>query len=443
MSKVKKRKRYFENQIADFMQSSILPGSRVLFVGCRDPHTLECLQPSYGVALVDESIDLEEARQKCPHLVFHQGRLNSSTSEQRFDYIILDDYLTYEDNLHEILAKLPEMLEPDGKVFIMAINPVLLIRLRIARLLRLSTPEIERNILALDDLENLASIFGYEILDSGYRFAIPFRLFGIGSALNGLLHRLPLLRRLCFGLFLVLRPMPSYPNRKRLSCSVVVPCYNEEDNVGECIKRIPDFGLWREIIVVNDGSRDHTEEVVRELMVGRDDIRFITYEKNGGKGYAVNEGWKIATGDVMMMLDCDMTTPPEELPIFHDAIERGAEFVNGTRIIYPREKRAIPSLNRLGVTFFALLISWIMQRRITDPFCGTKVFLRKYRQHFEIKEFLWGDWDLFFTAARFRMKMVEMPVHYKARKAGETKMKPFKHGVRLLKAAMKGLKVVQ
>jgi glycosyltransferase involved in cell wall biosynthesis len=182
---------------------------------------------------------------------------------------------------------------------------------------------------------------------------------------------------------------------------------------------------------------------VRELMADRKDITLITYEKNRGKGYAVNEGWKVAKGDVMMMLDCDATTPPEELAIFHNVMERGAEFINGTRIVYPRERHSIPPLNRIGVTFFASLLSWIMQRRITDPFCGTKVFLRKYWEHFEIKEFLWGDWDLFFTAARFRMKMVELPVHYKTRKAGVSKMRPFRHGLKLLRAAMAGLRSIK
>ena len=144
-----------------------------------------------------------------------------------------------------------------------------------------------------------------------------------------------------------------------------------------------------------------------------------------------------------MMLDCDCTTPPEELTLFHDAMENGAEFINGTRIIYPRERNSIPFLNRLGVSFFAILIRWIIQKRITDTFCGTKVFLRKYRSCFKINEYLWGDWDLFFSAARYRMKMFELPVHYKARKHGETKMKPIKHGSILLLKSLQGLKVVK
>jgi hypothetical protein len=124
-------------------------------------------------------------------------------------------------------------------------------------------------------------------------------------------------------------------------------------------------------------------------------------------------------------------------------MEDGAEFISGTRVVYPREKNSIPFLNRIGVVFFANLISWITGRRISDTFCGTKVFLKKHWHCFDIKEFLWGDWDLFFTAARLRMKMVEFPVHYKARKAGVSKMKPLRHGWALLKASLKGLKMVK
>jgi len=233
-----------------------------------------------------------------------------------------------------------------------------------------------------------------------------------------------------------------------IALSIVIPAYNEAAFIGTLLERIAAVDLAaldvsREIIVVDDGSRDRTADVVREVMNGRDDIKLISYQPNRGKGFAVSEGWKAAKGDVLMMLDCDATTPPEELPVFHDAMERGAEFINGTRVVYPREKDSIPPLNRLGVTFFASLLSGIMGRRISDPFCGTKVFLKKYFEHFTIDELLWGDWDLFFTAARFRMKMVELPVHYKTRKAGESKMQPVRHGLKLLKASLKGLTIVK
>jgi len=435
---IAERPRYFSRQIAAFLGSVVPAGSRVLLAGCREPGIVESLRGVEGIALVAPGGGLPFDPSKAPGWSVEAADLKAYVPKAKFDYVILDDYLTYEDRLHEVLAHVGELLAPEGKAIVLAVNPSMLWGLRVARWLGLSTPSIERNILALEDLTNLAGISGFELIDSGFRFAVPW-----SQTLNAVVPRLPVLERFCFGQYMVVRPGQAQAHRTPMSCSVVVPCFNEEGNVRECIERIPNFGTWREIIVVDDGSSDRTAAIVREVMKGRDDIRLISYSPNRGKGYAVSEGWKAAKGDVLMMLDCDATTPPEELPIFHDAMERGAEFINGTRVVYPREKDSIPPLNRLGVTFFASLLSWIMARRISDPFCGTKVFLRKYWQHFEMTEFLWGDWDLFFTAARFRMKMVELPVHYKTRKAGESKMQPIRHGLKLLKASLRGLKVVR
>lgn len=434
---------YFRNHITEFLKSSILPGARVLVVGCPDIEFLESLKPSFGVGLLQNEQNPRKTHVYNMQLIIESTDFKSFSSDTPFDYIIFNDYLTYEDDLHRVFLKMHDLINLDTKIFVLGVNPNMFLALRLAKALGLYIPKIERNILKLEDIKNLASLFGYKKLDEGYRFFLPFHLWGIGPLVNSIAARLPVLKQISFGHYLVLRQSRSPFHLHDLSCSVVVPCYNEEDNVRECIERIPNFGLWREIIVVSDGSKDRTAEIVMKLIENRQDLKLINYEKNRGKGYAMKEGWKHSKGDVLMMLDCDMTTPPEELPLFYDAIKMGAEFVNGTRIVYPREKKSIPGMNRLGVTFFAALISWITQRRITDTFCGTKVFLRKYWQHFTIEEFLWGDWDLFFMAARFRTEMVEVPVHYKTRKAGEAKMRPFKHGVKLLKAATKGLWVIK
>lgn len=440
----KENRSYFQAHIFEFLKSSILPESRILVIGCPSIEVLESLKPSYGIGLVQGNQSLYENETNNNQIKLENVNFKFFQTDKIFDYVIFNDYLTYEDDLHQVFLKMHEIVNPDTKIFIIGVNPNMFLALRIAKALGLHIPKIERNILKLKDIENLASLFGYKKLDSGYRFFIPFSFGGmIFHLMNNILARIPLIRHLSFGHFVVLQQSRHPLSFKDLSCSVVVPCYNEEENVRECIERIPDFGLWREIIVVDDGSQDNTAKIVSGLMKGREDIRLISYEKNQGKGYAMKEGWQNSKGNVLMMLDCDMTTPPEELPLFYDAIKMGAEFVNGTRIVYPRERKSIPIVNRIGVAFFAALMSWVIQRRITDTFCGTKVFLRKYWEHFAIEEFLWGDWDLFFMAARFRTKMGEVPVHYRTRKAGESKMRPFKHGISLLKYAMKGLWVVK
>lgn len=435
---------FFRKHIIEFLKNSIIEDKRVLIVGGNIGEDVVHFKPSYAVVLFNSRDDTANpSLQNTKNVTYFKDSLLNFKTDDIFDYIIFHESLIYEEDLYNIFDKLKKLMHRDTKIFVLQINPFLLSLLKLLHRLGLVTPKLERNMLVLGDLENLINIFGFDIVDKGYRFAIPFKMLGLGNMLNSILPRIRLLRHLCFGQYIVFRLHPLEDKKQRLSCSVVVPCHNEEGNIKECIFRIPDFGLWREIVVVNDGSTDRTEEIVREIMKNRNDVKLISYDRNRGKGYAVNKGWQESGGDVFMMLDSDCTTPPEELILFHDAMENGAEFINGTRVIYPRERHSIPFLNRLGVTFFACLISWIIQKRITDTFCGTKVFLKKYWKCFDIKEFLWGDWDLFFTAARYRMKMLELPVHYKTRVHGKTKMKPIKHGLVLLFKSIAGLKIIK
>ncbi|MDD5556359.1 MAG: glycosyltransferase family 2 protein [bacterium] len=435
-------RRFFKAEIMEFLRNSIIPHRKVLLMGGVDADLLEAVRPSRGFQVCSEDADIDALKREHPDFVFAPG-IGGQIAGQRFEYIILDDYLHYENRLDALFKVLKELMSRETKVFIMCVNPLAIFTLIVASKLGLPVPRLNRNILRLGDIENLARIFNYEVLDKGFRFICPFRLCGLGEWMNRVIPRIAIIRRLCFGQFLVLRMMPPPPDAQRLSCSVVIPCYNEEGNIAECLERIPAFGTSLEIIVVDDGSRDNTKSVVEEVMKRKENVRLISYARNRGKGYAINEGWKGARGDVLMMLDCDMTTPPEELPNFHYVMECGAEFINGSRIVYPREKHSLGRINRIGITLFALLIRWITQRRITDTFCGTKVLLKRHWEVYIIKEFLWGDWDLFFAAARYRMKMVEFPVHYRTRKAGEAKMRPFRHGFKLLIHSLKGLRMIR
>ncbi len=435
---------FFRKTILDFLQHSIIKGKKLLIIGGNIGEEVIRLKPAFSVELFDLKGEAEVLpTSRNPNIIFREGSIGNFQTQELFDYIIFYSNLNYEDDLYYIFARLKKIMHRDSKVFIIEINPFILFILKFLKNFGFVSAKLETNMLSLDQLENLINIFGFDILDRGYRFAIPFNCLGIGSIVNAVLPRIKGLRNFCFGQYIAFRLHPLESAPQHLSCSIVVPCYNEESNLEYCISRIPKFGLWREIIIVNDGSTDKTEEIAHSLIKDRKDIRLISYAKNQGKGYAVKNAWQQAKGDVLMMLDCDYTTPPEELVLFHDAMEKGAEFINGTRIVYPREKNSIPRLNRMGVYLFAKFISWITQKRISDTFCGTKVLLRKHLKCFDIEEFLWGDWDLFFAAARYRMKMSELPVHYKARRHGKTKMKPIKHGIILFFKAFEGLKIIK
>jgi len=230
-------------------------------------------------------------------------------------------------------------------------------------------------------------------------------------------------------------------SKEPLSCSVIIPCFNEAENIRECIERIPAMGHFTEIIVVNDGSVDGTSQIVREMQSGCQDLRIISYSPNRGKGYAVRRGFEAALGDVLMILDADMSVLPEELPRFLSSLEEGkAEAVNGTRMVYPMEGQAMPYLHLFGNKIFSIIFTWLMGRRLTDTLCGTKAILREDFKKMEMGRCPWGDFDILLGVAKLGLKMVEVPVHYKARRAGKSKMRTFRHGLLLIGMCLYGLK---
>jgi glycosyltransferase involved in cell wall biosynthesis len=235
-------------------------------------------------------------------------------------------------------------------------------------------------------------------------------------------------------------PLPKPP--AAYSCTVVVPCKNEEGNVPAIPRRIPQMGTFTEIIFVDDSSTDATANCVREAMARYPERPIKLVQGPGkGKGAAVRAGFAEAAGDVLMILDADMTVMPEDLPAFFDAItaNRG-EFINGTRMVYPLSVDAMRTANILGNKAFAATFTFLLEQRITDTLCGTKVVMRDNyakilaaRKHFGDVD-RWGDYDWIFGAARNNLRIVELPVHYVERVAGETKMtKRFRNGLVMLR----------
>lgn len=219
--------------------------------------------------------------------------------------------------------------------------------------------------------------------------------------------------------------------------SVIIPCFNEATNIKECIERIPDLGVDYEIVVVNDGSTDNTFEAARG--VKRNNLKVIGYGENRGKGYALRFGLKHSKGEIVVIQDADMATPPEELPeIVRPIIEGKADFVNGTRMVYPMEDGAMKRLHVPGNKLFALLVSLIIGQRLTDTLCGFKAF-RKDMLNGKLKEDSWPDFELLIQARRNGLRITEVPIHYKARKAGVSKMKTFRHGYEMFKMLLKSL----
>jgi glycosyltransferase involved in cell wall biosynthesis len=214
--------------------------------------------------------------------------------------------------------------------------------------------------------------------------------------------------------------------------SVLIPCYNEEENAAPCIAAVPAMPWTTEIICIDDGSKDNTASVVREVMKKDKRVKLVSYMPNGGKGFALMQGIAAARGEVVIVLDADMATPPSEIPAIVGPIFEGkADFVNGSRMIYPMEKGAMSGLHKLGNRGFAVVVSLMIGKRLTDTLCGYKAWRRGMMTDF--KERSWPDFEYILKARKARLRIMEVPTHYKARVAGESKMKTWSHGWKMLK----------
>ncbi len=219
------------------------------------------------------------------------------------------------------------------------------------------------------------------------------------------------------------------------SVSIIVPCYNEEGNVPDIVPRIPRFLKDIEVVFVNDGSVDRTLEAMRAAKARAKGVkvRIVSYPKNQGKGYASHRGMRAATGDVLVILDADLTSPPEELPkVVMPIIEGPADFVNGSRFSYRMEEGAMSGLHNFGNRMFAMIVNLMLGTKFTDTLCGFKALKRGDYRHMKMVERSWPDFDLIIQARKLGLRIVEVPIHYKARVAGKSKMKSFSHSVKML-----------
>jgi hypothetical protein len=303
-------------------------------------------------------------------------------------------------------------------------------------------PDSPRNFITNKDIRNVLEVQDFDIVEAGMALPVPRRIPVLGDILNMVLPEIPVLRYMSSIQYVAARPRMA---RGDLSCSVVVPCHNEEDNVAECVRRVETMGAWTEIVMVDDGSTDHTRARILEAMQSDARVRLIAFDQNQGKASAVHAGFQCARGDVVMILDADMAVMPEDLPKFHQALQTGsADFVNGTRLVYPMQGKAMKIANYLGNKAFCFLTSWILRQRVSDTLCGTKAMLRDaYRRMPRGGKERWGDFDFLFGAARLGLRIMEVPVHYQERRAGDSKMHVMRDGWLFLKACWHGWRMLR
>jgi SAM-dependent methyltransferase len=428
-----------------FMRFLIPPGKRVLELGCGKGELLAALRPSYGVGIDFSARTIARGRASFPHLHLILGDAEDPATlaaiEGPFDYIVIADTIGMFEDIDGTLRLIQKLCEPSTRIIIAFYSHLWEPILKAGEFFKIKSRQTLINYIATADFLNLMDIADFEVISQEQRQLIPLRWFGIGTFVNRFIAPLPGIRRLCLRTYLVGRPIRPFSDRQ-LSVSVVIPCRNERGNIENAILRMPRFGASQEILFVEGNSSDGTyEECLRVRDAYQGDWNIQVLKQDGkGKGDAVRKGFAAATGDVLMILDADLTMPPEMLPKYHAVIESGkAEFVNGTRLIYPMEHEAMRPLNLIANRCFAYLFSYLVNTRLTDTLCGTKVLLRRdyevlARERGYFGQFdPFGDFDLIFGAAKQNLKIIETPIHYKARTFGETQISRFRDGWLLLK----------
>ena len=432
--------RYYYDRLKRLLRFIVEPGKRVLGVRCQTGHLLASVMPSCGVGVEISDAMVARAQQSHPTLRFVQCDPENLDLNEKFDYILFEHIFDTVDILRA-LERLREHCTADTRLIIINYSQLWQPLLEWASGLGLRSRFVEPNWVTANDLRNFLKLSGFRLVRTHRSILMPKRIPLLSDLMNNFVGRLPGFRRLCLMQVMVARCLAEPKDEQEVSASIIVPCRNESGNIGPAVERIPSFGKWTEILFCDDKSSDGTADEVRRMqrLYPERNIRLIS-----GPGICkasnVWEGFRAARGDVLMILDADLSVMPEELPVFFRALVSGrGEFINGSRLVYPMQKYAMKFTNMVGNKFFGRLFSFLLDQRIKDTLCGTKVMWRKDWLRMEnnvgiwgIRD-LWGDYELLFGASKLHLEIVEVPVHYQERIYGVTKMtKVLSNGARML-----------
>jgi ubiquinone/menaquinone biosynthesis C-methylase UbiE len=450
-----KRNRYYYQDLDRLHKFLIPAGSKVLEIGCGTGDLLAKIDSGLGVGIDFSEKVIEVAKSKYPHLDFHCldiEYLNQSSSlkhlflDIEFDYIILSDVLGDLTNIQRVLENLQQICHPRTKMILNFHNflwePILNFAQRIGQ----RRPQPPQSWLSMNDVINLLNITGYQSVKTGRRFLVPKYLPLLSNFVNRYISPLPIVNHLCLTNYIVARKQVYRSTvASDYSVSVIIPARNESGNIAAAIDRLPPLGKYTEVIFVEGHSRDDTWAKIQTLeREYRGDFKIKAFQQSGkGKGDAVRLGFEQATGDILIILDADLTVQPEELVNFVGTIVSGrGEFINGSRLVYPYPQAAMPWLNTLANKFFALVFSFLLGQNIKDTLCGTKVLWRNdYLRIVANRSYFgdfdpFGDFDLLFGAAKLNLHIVEVPVRYQSRTYGSSNIAHVREGLILIKMCL-------
>ncbi len=433
---------YYHRRLAEVYRFWIAPGLRVLELGCGQGDLLAALQPSVGVGIDFSGETIDRARQRHLALRFIQADAHAFELDETFDVIILSDLLNDAWDVQRILERVALVCEPHTRLMINSYSRLWEPALGLAERLKLATPVLHQNWLTVPDMAGLLDLAGFETIRHWPEILWPFDTPLLRGLFNRVLAHVWPLRHLDLTNFILARPKSFGLTQRELpSVSIIVPARNEAGNIAQIFDRVPRLGRETELVFVEGHSRDNTYEAIEQAIAAHPDWKCQLWRQTGvGKGDAVRFGFTKATGEILMILDADLTMPPEDLPRYYQVLRSGlGEFANGVRLIYPMEGEAMRFLNLVGNRFFSAAFSWLLGQPVKDTLCGTKaLWKRDYdliaanRAYFgDFDPF--GDFDLLFGAAKLNLKISDLPIRYRERTYGATNINRWKHGWLLLK----------
>jgi SAM-dependent methyltransferase len=440
----RKRAAFFHEQDLRYLRFLIPEGAKILEIGCGTGDVIAGLKPSHGLGIDFSPAMIAEAKRLHPDLDFRVGNIEDpdfvASLPGPFDVILIVDTIGSLDDCQAALETLHRHCGRSTRLVIVYYSHLWQPLLTLAEWLgwRASLPP--QNVMSPADIRAIAEIADFETIKSEARLLSPLRLFGLGHFLNRYLSALPAIRHLSLRHYSICRSLRQVQDDVK-SASIIIPARNERGNIEPAVQRIPKFCRDLEIIFVEGHSDDGTADEVRRVAAAYPDRDIKLLQQAGtGKADAVFTAFDAARGDVLMILDADLTVPPEQLPKFWRAITAGkGEFISGSRLVYPLESESMRFLNLIANKSFSLMFSWLLNQRFTDTLCGTKVLrrtdyerLKRGRAYFGNFD-PFGDFDLIFGAAKLSLRCIEIPIRYASRTYGETKISRFRHGALLLK----------
>jgi ubiquinone/menaquinone biosynthesis C-methylase UbiE len=443
--------RFIKAEVIRLIQRVVVPNSRILDIGCGDGEVLQQLQATYAQGIDLDQDAIGKARVALPQFTFTTETIETFEPAvgQVFDYILLSGVVEQLDDIHSVFQKIRSFSTRETRLVIVSYSRAWQPMIRLAELFHMRRKSRNENWIPPNEIENLLAQSHFELVSRTPGILVPIKIPLFSRSINRWIAPLPFIRAFAAVTVTVARNCsPSFVPKINSIVSVVVAARNEAGNIRELVRRLPVMSENQELIFVEGNSLDKTWDEINSVISESNgltrNIRLQVIKQPGiGKGDAVRAGFQIAQGDILIVLDADLSVPPEELPRFIEILQNGVcEFANGSRLLYPMERNAMQFLNILGNRLFGIAFTFLLGQQVRDTLCGTKALwasdYRKIvlnRSHFgDFDPF--GDFDLLFGASRLNLRIRDVPVHYKERTYGATNISRFRHGFLLIRMSM-------